>query len=140
MESHARCNLAAILLEAGDSAAAHEEARKALAVAPPSSPMLALVQATLAAAALETGDLGEARAASRAASETFRAGVGPREYEMFARLVELRVLRHDRSPELPSRAEDAKRELLARAAQLTDDEQRASFLENVPENAAIRAL
>ncbi|MBI2395961.1 MAG: hypothetical protein HYV09_40735 [Deltaproteobacteria bacterium] len=137
MEAPARCNLAAILLERGDVAAAHEEARAARAVAPASAPMLALVQATLASAALAHGAIDEARAASRAASEMFRAGVGPREHELFARLQQLRVLRHDGHPELFAHVADAKRELLARAAQLTDEEQRESFVRNVPENAAI---
>jgi len=140
MESHARCNLATVLLETSDKSAAHEEAQRALAVAPPSSPMLALVQATLAATALDSGFIDEARAASRAANDLFRAGVGPREHELFARLVELRVLRRERAPELRSRIDDAKHELLARAAQFTDEEQRNSFLHNVPENAAILAF
>jgi len=140
VESLARCDLATILLEAGHTADAYEEARKALALAPASTPMLALVHARLGAAALESGAIEEARAASRAANEMFRAGAGPREYEMFARLVELRILKHDHSPELRSRADDAKREVLARAAQLTDDEQRESFLRVVPENAAILAF
>lgn len=140
MEAHARCSLAAIVLEGGDAAGAHDEARKALAVAPPSAPVLALVHATLAAAALADGEVEEAREASRAAMDMFRAGVGPREHELFARVVELRVLRHERSPELPSRVEDAKRELLARAALFTDAEQRESFLRDVPENAEILAF
>ncbi|MEO7095573.1 MAG: hypothetical protein ABI175_20115, partial [Polyangiales bacterium] len=139
-ESHARCSLAAILLGAGELAAAHEESRRAVAVAPASAPMLAFVHATFASTALAMGMLDEARVASRAAMEIYRAGVGPRECELFVRLVELRVLERDRSPELSARIEEAKRELLTRAEHFTDAAQRESFLTNVQENVAILAF
>jgi len=140
MESHARCNLASILLDAGDARSAYDEAKRAAEVSPPSAPALALVHATLASAALAIGAVDEARSASHAARQTFRDGVGPREFELYVRLVELRVLRHDRSPELARAVEEARRELLARAEHLTDHEQRESFLRGVPENAAILAF
>jgi eukaryotic-like serine/threonine-protein kinase len=71
-ESHARCSLAAILLLAGDAAAAHDEAQQAIGVAPSSAPMLALVHATFASTAHATGALDRAREASQAAIDLDR--------------------------------------------------------------------
>src|SRR5262249_15425244 len=140
VEAHARCNLATVLLVVGDAAAAVDEARAALAAAPPGAPVLSLVQATLASAALAHGAIDEARMASRVAMEIVRSGKAPRDVELFARLVELRVLQRDAAPDLGPRLEEAKQELLTRAERLTDEAQRASFLANVPENKAILAF
>jgi len=138
IEAHAHCSLATILLELGDNSAAHAEAERALAAAAASAPMLGLVHATLAATALASVRIDEAREASRVAIDIFRRGAGPREYEAFARLVHIRVLAHDGSPDLAAALSDARTMLHARAELLSDEALRRSFLHDVPENAALR--
>jgi tetratricopeptide (TPR) repeat protein len=141
LEAATHVYLARILAESGDFPGAADEARNAVAIAPPGSPMQAYGLAALAAVLPALGRHEEAR---EHADEAFRllAELGAiDDGDVFVRLVyaEHRLARGDR--EAARRAILASRDrLLDRAAKISAPAWRNSFLRRVPENARTLAL
>jgi tetratricopeptide (TPR) repeat protein len=134
LESAARSYLSSILMAHGDLVAAETQSREALrtvqAAARPS------MLARLASVLLRQGRPSEALIAAREAHVLLETLGGVEEGESHVRLVFAESLRatgdHDAACAAIRRARDRVRE---RADQITDAAWRASFLENLPENA-----
>jgi hypothetical protein len=138
MEGAARLYLAEMLLASGEIDASSSEARRAaelLVVVPTVAP---LAQAMIARVELARGDLGAARAATL---EAMRGVDAAEEGEAVIRLTHAEVLRAAGDFAAAQAAiADARDRLLGRAARISDDAMRASFLSRVPENERTLAL
>jgi len=135
----ARSYLAGILLQRGDIDAAEREARAAVESPNPSPSVRALALATLSEVQLALGD---ARAALGSAEKAWAlVAEQTDENEAYVLLSLLRALRAcGEQARLLTTSSEARSRLQARAARITDPSLRASFLEQVPENAATRAM
>lgn len=138
LESASRFYLGEILGQRGQHAAGEAEIRKALALAlPPSRPACL---AGLAAHLLARGRIGEAVAAATEAHELLERLGGVEEGESQVRLVYAECLDAAGDPGAIIAAQSAHERLRSRAAKITDPAWRASFLNNLPDNAATLAL
>jgi eukaryotic-like serine/threonine-protein kinase len=135
MEAASRSYLAIILVAAGDLDAAAAAARAAAALSVP-APVRAQALASLAHVRLAAGCAEEALAATREAMELLASLGGVDTGESFLRLTHAEALfaAGDTVSALEA-AELARQRLLDRAAKIKDAGFRASFLEQVPENA-----
>jgi hypothetical protein len=135
----ARAYLAAILLQRGELDAAEREARAAVESPNPSPSVRALALATLS----EVQRALEDPRTALASAEKAWALVAEQsdENEAYVLLMLLRALAAcDEKERLLATLRDAASRLEARAARIADPALRASFLQNVPENAATRAM
>jgi tetratricopeptide (TPR) repeat protein len=139
-EGFARQYLARACAAAGDLERAEREARAAVDLCASSPPALPAALATLARVHLLTGELASARheaksawelASSAGALEEGEAYVGGTYAEALAMAGELEAAREVLA--------GARERLLARAEKIADPGLRRSFLERVPENAAVMA-
>jgi eukaryotic-like serine/threonine-protein kinase len=143
MEAASRIYLAMILRLSGAAPEAEREAR-AVAEDPATPPgLVALALATVAEARLspESGQAAEALAAARRAMEILRELEGVEDGESLIRLVFADALAASGDQEgAKEAAREARERLLSRAGKVGDAELRASFLQNVPENARTLSL
>ncbi|MBV8760760.1 MAG: AAA family ATPase, partial [Deltaproteobacteria bacterium] len=138
LEGASRFYLGEILVECGDLEAGEREMRRALEMAlPPSQPNM---YAGLARVLLGRGEIAEALAAARRGFEVMEQLGALEEGESNVRLMYATCLHAagDKSAALEARR--ARERVRARAAKIADASWRASFLENIPENAATIAF
>lgn len=141
MEGLARVYLAEILDLVGDTAAAEAEARAALAVLEAPFPARALALGMLARLQLAKGLIGEALSNAAAAAALLEVPAGVEEGEMLVRVTHAEALAAAGRREAAHAAiADARDRLIARADRLHDQNLRASFLRQVPENARVLEL
>jgi tetratricopeptide (TPR) repeat protein len=134
MEVGGRIYLTLMLGAAGELANAEEEARAALAIAPP-PPLRAYALAALAQVLLRAQRGGEALLAAREAVDLLDTLGSIEEGEALLRLVYAEALHAEGDPRAASAILDARDRLLEQAAKIGDAALRRSFLERVPENA-----
>jgi tetratricopeptide (TPR) repeat protein len=133
---NSRAYLSQILLLAGDFAAAEKAAGEAIDALEAFPPTRALALAALADARLHQGRTTEALAAARDAMSLLDALGKLDEGEAQVRLVYAEALAATGdAASARSALQEARRRLVERAAKIKDEGLRASFLENVPENA-----
>jgi tetratricopeptide (TPR) repeat protein len=139
-EGFARQYLARACAAAGDLERAEREARAAVDRVASSPPALPPALATLARVHLRTGDLASARHEARSAWELARAGGGIEEGESYVggTYAETLALAGELDAAREVLAETHAR-LMARAEKIGEPALRRTFLERVPENAAILA-
>ncbi len=136
MEAGGRGCLALILARAGDFVRAEEQALRAVEVAADLPPTRAFALAALARARLGRGDTAGALEASRAAMQILSGLRGIEFGEALIRLASAEALEAagDRAAAASAIAA-ARLRLLQRAASISSEARRESFLRNVPENA-----
>jgi tetratricopeptide (TPR) repeat protein len=140
-ESASRIYLAAIEMAAGDLAGAEHEARRAVTLLQPNTPLRGWALATLADVLLASGRLDEALACTEEARNVFRAVGGVGEGEGVVYLVCAKTLHAAGDDETARKAiRQARARLMQRASTIADEEMRARFLEDVPENRATLEL
>jgi hypothetical protein len=138
-ESRGRWVLAEVLRRMGDLEAAEREIQPALAMAAPLDHPGVL--ATLSALRLAQGRAAEALAAAEDARSRSAAMGGCSMFrEAFVRLVHAEALHATGAHDAGHAIAGARARLLAIADRIADPGHRASFLENVPENARTLAL
>jgi len=140
-EGSTRVWIARSMLESGDTGGAEEEAHAAVALLASSPPVRAGALATLAQCYLAQGRSRDAlSAALEARTLAEEAGVSS-DLEAYVLLAHAESLRAaGRRDEAKVALVIARARLEARAASLDDERLRASFLEDVPENARTMAL
>ena len=134
-EGNARVYLASILLGAGDLAGAESEARSALELLEAAPPLRPAAGATLACVLLAKDRAAEALEGARDATRWAEAGGNLEEGDALVRLTYARALdaMGDRAGAV-ARIADARDRLRARAATISNDAWKQTFLENVPEH------
>jgi tetratricopeptide (TPR) repeat protein len=140
MEGIARAYLARILLLWGDAGAAESEARRAVDLLDPTPPQRPHALAVLATVLLDAGRPDAALAAAREAMGALVTLGSLEEGETLVRLAYVDAL--ERCGEVGAARAALSTALAAldeTAACITDGDLRQSFLENVPENARLRA-
>ncbi len=136
-----RLYLALIALETGDLVEAEAEVARAMDLLAETPPVRAFALAVLARTRLGQGRVEEARAASAEASALLAELGAMEQGESLVRLAEAETLLATGDREGARRAVAVARDRLAdRAAKMTDEVLRASFLECVPEHSRTRAL
>jgi len=139
LESASRSYLADILAARGDQASAEREIRQGLQVVQAASRPQQL--AALAQVLLATNRATEALASAREGNDLLEALGGVEEGESLVRLTYAQALQATGDAERARTAiRRARDRVLERAAKITDPEWRASFLENLPENARTLSL
>jgi len=138
LESASRFYLGEILVECGDLETGEREIRRALDMAlPPSQPAM---YAGLARVVLGRGHIADALAYARKGFEMMEQLGALEEGESSIRLMFATCLHAAGDASAPTEARRARERVRARAAKITDASWRASFLENLPENAATIAF
>jgi predicted ATPase len=141
MAGASRMYLAMIHAAGGDYDAAAKEALAAIAQLDKSPPIRAYATATLASIRLAQGDLQRAFQHATAAMADLNLLGGIEEGESFVRLVHAKTLAASGDKVGAAMALRSSRDrLLARAANITDDTQRKTFLQAIPENRETLAL
>ncbi|MFO0758449.1 MAG: AAA family ATPase [Byssovorax sp.] len=140
-EGRSRAYLAQILARGGDLDAAEVEARAAVARLAPIPPLRAFALGVLAEVRLARRYPEEALAVAREGMELLLSLPGLEEGESLLRLVYAEALSATgNEPAAEDALDVARRRVLGRAARILDPGWRASFCENVPENARTLAL
>lgn len=125
----------------GSAADAEASLRAAIAVSRGQPALVAHAQATLANLLLSQKRIPEALTLAKEAMDTLEALDGVEQGESTIRLAYVRALRAANRPRsAQAQLAAASHRLQDRAAHITDEELRRSFLQNVPENAGIAAL
>ena len=136
MEGGSRMYLARIAALEGDTQAAEDQARRAVAALATAPPVRAYALATLADVLLATGRVDEAvlvaEEANQLLEELGRIDSGESLVRVVLAEARHRAGEHVRARELIAIAQER---LLARAARIRDTELRRTFLDSVPENA-----
>lgn len=141
MEIGARANLAKIHAARGELEFAEREARAAVAAAEAVPPARADALAVLSSILLERGRVAEALSAAEKATAAGASPSTAQTRDALLALAHAGALRASGNEAGSRRVIAAARErLMARAATIEDPGLRASFLERVPENAAMAAL
>jgi serine/threonine protein kinase/tetratricopeptide (TPR) repeat protein len=140
-EGRSRAYLAQIALLEGDLDAAEAEARAALARLVPIPPLRAFALGVLAQVRIAREHTEEALTVAREGLELLLSLPGMEEGESLLRLVYAEALfAAGNRPAAEDAIDVARKRVLGRAARIVDPGWRASFCENVPENARTLAL
>jgi tetratricopeptide (TPR) repeat protein len=140
IEGWARASLATILADGGDAEGAEREARRALDLLLPTSPMRGPALTVLARLRLGAGHAREALALTREATAPIDAGSGYADGESIARLLHAEALEAcGDAAGARAALERARERLLARAGRIEDPAMREAYLA-LPENARVLEL
>src|SRR5262249_24470892 len=121
--------------------AALRYARDALAIDAEQPAFHCLFRARVALAALQVGDAASALTEATTAMRLMDTHGRPEEGEMVVRVAYARALHaNGRTADARVAIDDAEQRILAAAGAIGDDDLRSSFLEAVPEHAAILSL